>query len=161
MRLTNERLRGELKKKSLRITSQRESVFSFFVEHKGEHFTPDELYRLVSRKNSHSNISKATIYRTVQMLVEMKLLSRIDLDDGFERYELKEESGHQHHHLICTVCGKVYELDEDLLDDLEKIIEERTGFKVKDHQLKIYGICPDCLADAAKKEKSTLKVVKK
>ena len=95
------------------------------------------------------------------MLVEMKLLSKIDLDDGFERYELKEASGHQHHHLICTICGKVYELDEDLLDDLEKIIEERTGFKVKDHQLKIYGICQDCLADAAKQTKLKLKASKK
>ncbi|BBJ27419.1 Fur family transcriptional regulator [Athalassotoga saccharophila] len=159
--MSNERLRGELKKQNLRITSQRENIFSFLVEHKGEHFTPDELYRALSRKNSRSHISKATIYRTLEMLVKMGLISKIDLDDGFERYELKEESGHQHHHLICTVCGKVYELDEDLLDDLEKIIEERTGFKVKDHQLKIYGICPECLANEEDKVKQKLKVSKK
>lgn len=159
--MTNERLRGNLKKKNLRITSQRESIFSFFVEHKGEHFTPDELYKFISRKNSYSHISKSTIYRTVEMLTGMGLLSKIDLDDGFERYELKEEKGHQHHHLICTSCNRVYELDDDLLDDLEKIIEKRTGFKVTDHQLKIYGLCPDCLANESKKEKQKVKISKK
>lgn len=159
--MVNERLRGKLKKQSLRITSQRESIFSFFTEHKGEHFTPDELYKLISKKNSHFHISKATIYRTVELLTDMGLLSRIDLDDGFDRYEFREAKGHQHHHLICTSCNKVYELDDDLLDDIEKIIERRTGFKVTDHQLKIYGLCPDCLAAESKKETQKVKISKK
>jgi Fur family ferric uptake transcriptional regulator len=157
--LLKERLRGELKKRKLRITSQRENIFSFFEEHRGEHFTPDELYKLLSRRSGH--MSKATVYRTIEMLTEMDLLVKIDLDDGFERYEIKEEKGHQHHHLICTNCGKVYEIDEDLLDDLEKLIEKRTGFKVKDHQLKIYGICPDCLLKESEQKTVKLKVLKK
>ncbi len=157
--MLKDKLRGELKKKNKRITSQRENIFSFFNDHKGEHFTPDELYKFLSRKNGH--ISKATIYRTIEMLTDMEILTRIDFDDGFERYEIKEETGHQHHHLICVNCGKVYEIDEDLLDDLENLIEKRTGFKVKDHQLKIYGICPDCLAKTSEQKKEKLKVLKK
>ncbi len=140
-----EKLRGELKKRNLRITSQREAVFSAFVERKGEHLTPDEIYKQLSRRNAH--ISKATIYRSIEMLVQMGFLSKIDLDDGLERYEIKEEGVHQHHHLICTECGRVYELNDDFLDDLEKLIEERTGFKVEDHQLKLYGVCPECFVE--------------
>lgn len=152
-----ERLRSELKKRNLRITSQREAVLSVFVENNGQHFTPDEVYERLAQKNSY--ISKATIYRSVELLKEMGFLSKINFGDGLERYELKDEHGHQHHHLICTECGQVYALEEDLLDDIEKIIEKRTGFKITDHQLNFYGLCPKCQArhEEESKESQTQK----
>ena len=146
-----EKLRNELKKRHLRITSQREAVLSVFLENEGEHLTADEAYEKLSHKNSH--ISKATIYRTVDLLREMGFLSKVNFGDGMERYEVKDLNTHQHHHLICTKCGQVYEIKEDLLEDVEKLIEERTGFKIQDHQLNFYGICPKC--QASKKEEKT------
>ncbi len=137
-----ERLGNELKRRKLRITSQREAVLSIFIENKGEHLTADEVYEKLSHKNSH--ISKATIYRSVELLREMNFLSKINFGDGLERYEVRDAHTHQHHHLICNECGKVYEIEEDLLDDLEKLIGKRTGFKIVDHQLNFYGVCPRC-----------------
>ena len=145
-----EKLRNELKKRHLRITSQREAVLSVFLENKGEHLSADEVYEKLSHKNSH--ISKATIYRTVDLLREMGFLAKVNFGDGMERYEVREATAHQHHHLICTQCGQIYEIKEDLLEDLEKLIEERTGFKIMDHQLNFYGICPKCQALNEEKE---------
>ncbi|WP_456400268.1 Fur family transcriptional regulator [Mesoaciditoga sp.] len=145
-----EKLRNELKKRHLRITSQREAVLSVFLENQGEHLTADEVYEKLSHKNSH--ISKATIYRTVDLLKEMGFLSKVNFGDGMERYEVKEPNSHQHHHLICTKCGRIYEIKEDLLEELEKLIEEKTGFKIVDHQLNFYGICPRCQALSEEKE---------
>ncbi len=137
-----EKLRNELKKRHLRITSQREAVLSIFLDNRGEHLTADEVYEKLAYKNSH--ISKATIYRTVELLEKMGFLTKVNFNDGFERYEVKEIGIHHHHHLICTECGRIYEVEEDLLEDLEKAIERRTGFKIMDHQLNFYGLCPDC-----------------
>ena len=53
---------------------------------------------------------------------------------------------HHHHHLICTQCGKVEEFDDDLLENLEHDIEQKTGFQVVDHQVKFFGICKECQA---------------
>ncbi len=139
-----ERLRSELKMRSLRITSQREAVLSIFVENNGKHLTPDEVYERLAHRNSH--ISKATIYRSIELLEEMGFLSKINFGDGLERYELKNEHGHQHHHVVCTECGQIYALEEDLLDDIEKIVEKRTNFTITDHQLNFYGLCPKCRA---------------
>lgn len=155
-----ERLRNDLKRRKLRITSQREAVLSVFIDNKGEHLTADEVYEKLSHKNSH--ISKATIYRSVELLKEMGFLSKISFGDGLERYEVRDAHTHQHHHLICNECGKVYEIEEDLLDDLEKFIEKRTGFKIMDHQLNFYGICPQCQARHGKEnEKEEVQQVKK
>ncbi len=143
-----EKFRNELKKRHLRITSQREAVLSIFLENEGEHLTADEVYDKLSHKNSH--ISKATIYRTVDLLKEMGFLSKVNFGDGMERYEVKNRNVHQHHHLICTRCGQIYEIKEDLLEEVEKLIEKRTGFKILDHQLNFYGICPKCQASEEK-----------
>ena len=56
-----------------------------------------------------------------------------------------EERHHHHHHLICKTCGKVLPFKDDLLDELERHIEDATGFHVLDHELKFYGQCKECL----------------
>lgn len=82
-------------------------------------------------------------------------------DDGYARYELSGEvsgSGHRHHHAICTGCGKVYSLESDLLDSLEKEVFEKLGFSVTDHEVKLYGLCRECRetnGDGENKERKT------
>jgi Fur family transcriptional regulator, ferric uptake regulator len=87
----------------------------------------------------------ATVYRTLQLLEEMDIISRINLDDGCSRYEIKtDEEDHQHHHLICQQCSKIIEVKIDLLDHLEEEIEKEYDFDIKDHKLKFFGLCSDC-----------------
>ena len=95
----------------------------------------------------HHQDRLATIYRTVQVLLDLHVIDKVTFDDGFTRYELNGEesaSGHRHHHAICTGCGKVYSLESDLLDSLEEEVMEKLGFLVTNHEVKLYGLCSEC-----------------
>ncbi len=87
----------------------------------------------------------ATVYRALHLLEEMDLVKRFDFGDGVARFELLAEGddGH-HHHLICTECADVIEIEECFTDALEKKIADRSGFKAVTHKLEFFGICPDC-----------------
>ena len=77
---------------------------------------------------------------------EVGLLSKLNLDDGCIRYEIRlnKDEKHNHHHLICEKCGKIIETKEDLLDGIEELIREQYKFNVSDHDIKFFGICEDC-----------------
>lgn len=133
-----------LKDKGFKLTTQRRAVLEVMQERKGEHLTTEEIYELV--KDRCPEIGLATVYRTVQLLENLKLIRKLSLDDGCCRYELGlVDEDHHHHHLICEKCGKVIEVEEDLLDPLEKKIEDLFKFQITDHILKFYGICTDCI----------------
>jgi Fur family transcriptional regulator, ferric uptake regulator len=139
-----EKLKENLKKRGYKLTPQRRAIVDIIVLNEGAHLTTEELYDLVRKECPE--IGLATVYRTVQLLGEIGVLSKLDLNDGRSRYELiHEEENHQHHHLICKSCGKVTEVQGDLLDYLEHSIEEKYNFKVTNHSVKFYGICCDCL----------------
>lgn len=78
----------------------------------------------------------------------MKIVDKINFGDGVSRFDLRKEGAdHFHHHLICIECGKVEEIQEDLLGDVEKIVENRWEFTIKDHWLTFHGICKTCKLD--------------
>lgn len=146
MSISKEKFRELLKEKGLKVTNQRLLVLEVLAVHKDKHLTAEDIYELV--KEDYPEIGLATIYRTVQLLLEMQLVDRISLDDGCARYEIGEsgagEGKHHHHHLICQTCGKVLPFRDDLLEELERHIEKETGFHVLDHELKFYGQCKEC-----------------
>lgn len=137
------RLKENLKSKGYKLTPQRRAVVDIIIENEGKHLTAEELYDLV--KVDCPEIGLATIYRTILLLEEMGIVSRLDLGDGCSRYELvHDEENHQHHHLVCTNCGKVMEVEGDLLEELEHNIEKKYKFQIKNHSVKFYGFCSDC-----------------
>lgn len=148
MSISQEKFKEMLKEKGLKVTNQRLLVLQVLAEHGDEHMTAEDIFELV--KEDYPEIGLATIYRSVQLLLDMQLVDRIMLDDGCVRYEigdfLDEQEGHRHHHhhLICTECGSVSAFRDDLLEDLEAYIEKETGFQVTDHELKFYGVCKKC-----------------
>ena len=135
------------------VEDERLLVLQVLAENKDRHLTAEDIYELV--KEDYPEIGLATIYRTVQLLLEMQLVDRISLDDGCARYEIGEffdgEERHHHHHLICRTCGKILPFKDDLLEDLEDKIEDTTGFHVLDHELKFYGQCRECQKRGRKK----------
>ena len=147
MSISQEKFKQMLKEKGLKVTNQRLLVLEVLACHRDRHMTVEDIYDLV--KEDYPDIGLATIYRTVQLLLEMQLVDRINLDDGCLRYEISDmfdgETKHHHHHLICKTCGKVVPFEEDLLDELERLVEQETGFRVSDHELKFYGQCQECL----------------
>lgn len=143
--MNEEYVKDLLRKKGLKVTSQRLLVLEVMAEHPGEHLTTEEIYDLV--RISCPEIGLATIYRTVQVLSDLHLIDKVSFDDGIARYELGVEGSdarHHHHHAICMECGKVISFEDDLLETLEQAIRDRIGFEVVDHEVKLYGYCKEC-----------------
>lgn len=139
-----EKLKEELKLKGYKLTPQRRAIVNIIIQNEGSHLTAEELYDLV--KKECPEIGLATVYRTIQLLEDIGIVFKINLDDGCNRYELVDEDEiHQHHHLICRKCGKVIQVEEDLLDTIEKNVEKEYKFKIENHSLKFIGLCNECL----------------
>lgn len=137
------KLKENLKEKGYKLTPQRRAIVDIMIDNEGNHLTAEEIYDLV--KNDCPEIGLATVYRTILLLVELGIISKIDLGDNCSRFELvHEEESHQHHHLICTDCGKILEVEGDLLENLESSIETKYEFQIKNHSLKFYGVCSEC-----------------
>ncbi len=138
-----EKLKMNLKEKGYKLTPQRRAIVDIIIQNAGCHLTTEELYDLV--KTDCPEIGLATVYRTVQLLEELGVVSKLDLNDGCYRYELvREDENHQHHHLICSQCGNVIEVQGDLLEVLEHEIESKYDFHIKNHSVKFYGTCRNC-----------------
>ncbi len=151
-----------LKEKKLKVTSQRLLILELIAKHPGEHLTAEEIYDLA--KENFPEIGLATIYRTLQVLVELKVIDKISFDDGYARYELGQVPGskkHHHHHAICRQCGRVFPFEEDLLDTLEQSLMDCLGFSVTDHEVKLYGYCKACRSKRDKEEQKETKEDKK
>lgn len=134
-----------LKEKGCKLTMQRRSVLDVLLEHSNDHLSTEEIYDKV--KERFPEIGLATVYRTVQLFEEMGIVDRLNFDDGCSRFELASENTvHHHHHLICEECNKVFEVENDLLDEIEKEIESKYNFKIHDHNVMFYGICKECSA---------------
>lgn len=144
-----------LREKGLKVTNQRLLVLETIAGHPGEHLTTEEIYELA--KNKYPEIGLATIYRTVQVLVDLHVIDKVSFDDGFARYELGEgttDTRHHHHHAICRRCGAVISFEDDLLEQLEQAVLETMGFEVTDHEVKLYGYCKACRALMKQDEKA-------
>lgn len=135
---------GLLKDKKLKVTSQRLQVLEIIADHPGEHLTAEDIYELA--REPHPNIGIATIYRTLQVLYNLSVIDKISFGDGYVRYEMKEKEAdrHRHHHAICQKCGKITSIENDLLENLEKVLFECQGFRVLNHEVKFYGYCNQC-----------------
>lgn len=137
-------LKDRLKETGFKITPQRRAIIEILLKHENEHLSSEEIYDLV--RVDCPEIGLATVYRTMQLLDEINVISKLNLDDGCVRYELSvdEEDCHHHHHLICSKCNKIMEVKEDLLDTIEREIQSLYKFKIIDHDVKFYGLCEDC-----------------
>ncbi len=145
-----ERMFSTLKENDYKITKPRKIVIETMLDLTGTHCTIEELYDIVHKKDP--SIGLATVYRTVNMLYELRLVAKLDLLDARDRYEIIK-SDHFHHHLVCDECSKIIEVQNDLLDELENMITKEIGFKINNHSLKVNGICKECQKRMEKDEK--------
>ncbi len=137
------RLKNILKESGYKLTPQRRATIEVLLNNQGEHLSTEEIYTEV--RKTHPEIGLATVYRTMLLLEELGLLIKHNFEDGRNRYELSHpDEDHDHHHLICLKCGRVSEVEEDLLGSLEDIIVKKHGFQVINHKVKFYGHCKNC-----------------
>ena len=121
-----------------RETKQREAILRV-LRNTRAHPTADWIYEEV--KKEIPNISKGTVYRNLQVLQEDGAVSELNLNGTLSRFEAKQAS---HYHFRCEQCGKVFDLDEPVNNELDERVAKRTGFKVSHHQLEFRGLCIDC-----------------
>lgn len=140
-----EDLREKLSERGYKMTPQRKEILKIFVEHAdSHHMSAEDVYSILQENDSE--IGLATVYRALDLLSELGILFKIEFGDGCARYELNttDPNVHHHHHLICVKCKKVIEFEEDLLDELEANIAEKSGFQILNHEVKFFGYCKDC-----------------
>jgi Fur family ferric uptake transcriptional regulator len=140
--------RDHLRRNGLRLTPERESILAEVYRIEG-HFRPEDLVaRLRSRG---SRISRATVYRTLDLLVDTGLVRKETFRGGGAYYERAHEvQGHGHHdHLFCTSCGAIFEFHDEEIEGLQKRVCSEFGFEPHSHSHQISGICRDCRRRAA------------
>jgi Fur family ferric uptake transcriptional regulator len=132
--------RSYLHQNRLPLTHQREAIAMALFEAE-RHQSVDDLADQLRGQSEH--VGKATIYRTLNLLVEAGLARELDFGEGFKRYE--HQAGEtQHDYLICTSCGKVARFRREAMDRLQADIAAELGFAVQSRMLKIYGLCDSC-----------------
>jgi Fur family ferric uptake transcriptional regulator len=133
-----ERLEKLCLEKGMRMTEQRR-VIARVLSEASDHPDVEEVYRRATAIDS--NISIATVYRTVRLFEEAGILERHDFRDGRSRYE--EVPDVHHDHLIDVKSGKVYEFRNEEIEALQREVAARLGFKLIDHRLELYGVPSD------------------
>jgi Fe2+ or Zn2+ uptake regulation protein len=129
-----------LQAEGYKLTRPREAVLQVLAD-SGEHLSPAEVY--ARGKTVYPRLGLVTVYRTLEILADLGLIKRVHLDDGCHTYAASAQ-GHNHH-MVCTDCGAVvnFEGGEDL-SALVRRLTEHTGYRIDDHWLELFGVCPTC-----------------
>ena len=107
------------------------------------HATADEVYAEVAA--THPNISKATVYRNLNLLSEMGMIRKLEISGGADRFD---HICKEHCHVKCEKCGRVFDIDIPYIDGLDNRVENRNGFELTGYDILFRGICPGCRASS-------------
>ena len=107
------------------------------------HATADEVYAEVAA--THPNISKATVYRSLNLLSEMGMIRKLEIPGGADRFD---HICKEHCHVKCEKCGRVFDIDIPYIDGLDNRVENRNGFELTGYDILFRGICPGCRASS-------------
>jgi Fur family ferric uptake transcriptional regulator len=133
--------RRYLKEHGLPVTQQREAIASVVFSAAG-HLSVEEIEGRLRRAGG--KIGKATIYRTLDLLVRSRLVVEHDFGEGFKRYENRLSPDPVNQHLICLECGEVIGFESWEVEEVKTKVTRNHGFKPLRHKLEIYGLCRRC-----------------
>ncbi|TAH53845.1 MAG: transcriptional repressor [Chloroflexota bacterium] len=131
-----------------RLTPQRESVLAVIAD-SHEHLSAEEILARVRKRYPYLN--KSAVYRSLELLTELGLVTLTDLGHGRVEYELHRHP--HHHHLVCRKCKSVQQIDHRLFQNLQKKLESDFGFRADLDHFAIFGTCRKCSTRTAKNPK--------
>ena len=142
------KLRHRFEGHASRLTAPRQAILEFMSQ-SAKHLSAKEIY--TSLQKSYPGMGLSTVYRTLDLLARMGIVTKLALGDGQSRYEFKSKKKEEHHHhLICTNCGKIINYSEFLNDELslvkktEERLAKKYNFVIQDHNIEFLGICEKC-----------------
>jgi Fur family ferric uptake transcriptional regulator len=132
-----------------RFTVPRKAIFEV-LSRSSKHLSAEDIYMEVHKDYPHVGLT--TVYRTLELLIQMGLVVKSDFGDGRARYELAEgpKGVNHHHHLVCTGCGKAVDYTDfiddevELLERTEKGLSKKYNFTITNHLIQFYGLCEKC-----------------
>ena len=125
----------DLRGQGFKITSPRYRVIERVAGHE-DNFTAEELTAELAA------VGRATVYRTLKLLLDQGLVCRVILSDGAVCYRVAHEA--HHHHLVCVSCGATEDVHLEDVEDVLAKVRLATDYAVVGHRLEVYGLCPDC-----------------
>jgi Fur family transcriptional regulator, ferric uptake regulator len=135
-----------LRELGLPVTHQRDAVAAV-VFSSDAHLSVDDIER--SLRSAGERIGRATIYRTLDLLVRSKLVDEHDFGEGFKRYQNRLTRQPEHQHLVCVECSTVEEFPSPEMPAIEARVAREFGFRPTRHKLEVYGLCARCQAGGA------------
>ena len=126
------------RQKGLPVTSQRRVILEAVLQ-RDDHPTADQVYEAV--QDRIPQLSRTTVYRTLDKLLELGVIRRVHLTGSTGRFDGKIR---RHHHLVCTQCNKIMDIDDENLDQVPVPKRKLQGFEVDDFSVQFTGTCPDC-----------------
>ncbi|GDY12804.1 transcriptional repressor [Planctomycetota bacterium] len=136
-------VRDEARRRGVRWTNQRQIIVDRFV-HSGQHLSVEDLHRLA--READPTVSAATVYRTVNLLVELGIAHKRHFDGtGSASFEVAFQREH-HDHLVCLSCGSIQEFQRDSIERIQEEVAREYGFTLAAHRLELYGYCAACRA---------------
>lgn len=145
MKLTANRIAGTLRRHGYKLTPQRHAILKAIAA-SHHHQTPAAIYQRAQER--HPRVGLATVYRTLAVLVRLRLVCELRTASSPPRYLMRRPAEH-HHHLVCSDCGRVVDFSGCDLGGLEASLSHRTGFVIEEHYLEFQGRCPDCRENTA------------
>lgn len=147
-----QRLLDALREAGCRITAPRRALVDLLVSTSAPLSVP-ELHAQVNHRLGAAAgdelVNLVTVYRFANLLVDLHLARRVELGQGYARYEREEtQDGPHHHHLVCERCGRIEDFHGCDVARLAERLESESGFKIARHQLELYGTCPTCQKSA-------------
>jgi len=130
----------QLRRAGLKVTTPRLKILDILSQSETRHLSAEEVYR--SLQQMGDDVSLATVYRVLTQFEQAGLVIRHNFEAGSSVFELSE--GEHHDHLVCVRCQRVEEFVDEVIEQRQIAIAERAGFKITDHALTLFGLCPDC-----------------
>jgi Fur family ferric uptake transcriptional regulator len=130
----------ELKEAGLKITLPRVKILQILESSEVHHVSAEDVYKLLLQNGEE--VGLATVYRVLTQFEQAGLVVRHNFEGGHSVFELSSDNHHDH--IVCVRCGHVEEFSDDEIELLQKKVADELGFELTDHNLNMYGLCPEC-----------------